>query len=250
MSRLDAEFETRLAALAATPGTLVSGSSPDPTSLDQLDRAGFHVFESRLSSKSLDSLRALFESAQSDSGDPHESGTRHIPRFAECGASVVELATAPLVLQGVLHVMKRAFRITAIGGRDPRPGFGLQGLHADWGPRYDAREVEAVTAIWLLDCFADDNGATRVVSGTHQLKRAPPKSLARPGAHHPDESRIVAPAGSLLLFNGHLWHGGTRNDSTSMRRVVQCNYVARQYRYMAMAAPSTASEKARFLFED
>ena len=31
---------------------------------------------------------------------------------------------------------------------------------------------------------------------------------------HPDEVKIIAPAGSLVLFNGpHLWHSGTFNDS-------------------------------------
>jgi ectoine hydroxylase-related dioxygenase (phytanoyl-CoA dioxygenase family) len=29
----------------------------------------------------------------------------------------------------------------------------------------------------------------------------------------------------MLLFNGHLWHSGTRNNSKSSRRVLQCQYV-------------------------
>jgi hypothetical protein len=36
-----------------------------------------------------------------------------------------------------------------------------------------------------------------------------------------------SPAGSVLFFNGHLWHGGTRNESRSPRRILQCQFVAR-----------------------
>jgi ectoine hydroxylase-related dioxygenase (phytanoyl-CoA dioxygenase family) len=42
----------------------------------------------------------------------------------------------------------------------------------------------------------------------------------------PEERRILGAAGSLLVFNGHLWLGGTRNDSASPRRVVQMVLIA------------------------
>ena len=81
------------------------------------------------------------------------------------------------------------------------------------------------TALWLLDDFTADNGATRVVPGSHR-KGAVPKSFADPERHHPDETIVIACAGSVLVINGHLWHSGTRNRARGPRRVVQCVFVA------------------------
>jgi ectoine hydroxylase-related dioxygenase (phytanoyl-CoA dioxygenase family) len=38
---------------------------------------------------------------------------------------------------------------------------------------------------------------------------------------------IIADAGSVLVFNGHLWHGGTRKETDRPRRVLQCRFIAR-----------------------
>ncbi len=51
--------------------------------------------------------------------------------------------------------------------------------------------------------------------------------MSAPASRHPDEVLAVASAGSVLVFNGHLWHGGTRNDGTGPRRALQCQFVAR-----------------------
>lgn len=44
-----------------------------------------------------------------------------------------------------------------------------------------------VTAIVMIDDFTFDNGATRVVPGTHRLALPIPKSFAQPLATHPRE---------------------------------------------------------------
>ena len=51
--------------------------------------------------------------------------------------------------------------------------------------------------------------------------------MQAPENHHPGEVRVTAGAGAALIFNGHLWHGGTRNGSREPRRVLQCQLVAR-----------------------
>jgi len=78
-----------------------------------------------------------------------------------------------------------------------------------------------VTALWMIDAFTDDNGATRVVPGSHRLTRPPPPSFAQPLARHPDERVITGAAGTVLVFNGHLWHSGRRNTSAGPRRAGQ-----------------------------
>jgi len=78
-----------------------------------------------------------------------------------------------------------------------------------------------MTAIWMLDDFTIENGATRVVPGSHVVTTPLAKALAQPLAHHPREIVITGRAGSVLIFNGHLWHSGRKNESRGPRRCVQ-----------------------------
>jgi ectoine hydroxylase-related dioxygenase (phytanoyl-CoA dioxygenase family) len=41
-----------------------------------------------------------------------------------------------------------------------------------------------------------------------------------PTAPHPKEVRVTGRAGSVAVINGHIWHGGTRNESGAHRRVL------------------------------
>jgi ectoine hydroxylase-related dioxygenase (phytanoyl-CoA dioxygenase family) len=94
-----------------------------------------------------------------------------------------------------------------------------------------------VTALWLLDDFIGNNGATRLIPGSHLWFKPLPKHLRQPVAKHPDQRFINAKAGSALVFNGHLWHSGSRNESNRSRRVIQCQFVAREMGLMAQTQP-------------
>ncbi len=65
-----------------------------------------------------------------------------------------------------------------------------------------------------------------MLPGTHRMLEPLPKAMRQPESRHPDQKIVVAPAGSVLVFNGHLWHSGTRNESKLLRRVLQCQFVA------------------------
>ena len=41
-----------------------------------------------------------------------------------------------------------------------------------------------------------------------------------PTAPHPKEVRLTGKAGSVAVINGHIWHGGTCNESGAPRRVL------------------------------
>jgi ectoine hydroxylase-related dioxygenase (phytanoyl-CoA dioxygenase family) len=183
----------------------------------------------------LESLRAGFESADEKEGRGtviNDSGTRHINDLVNRDPVFVGVYTHPKILAAVYHVLRCSFRLGQINGRDPLPGYGQQGLHADWIARAKGEPFRIVTTICLLDDFTAENGATRLVPGTHKLLTPPPKSLAAPASRHPDQKVIVAKAGSVLMFNGHLWHSGTSNKSNRSRRVLQCSYVGRdEYRF-------------------
>ena len=224
-----------------------------PYEREALDREGYVVLPGVVDVDWLEQLRAAFESECEKDGRAtvvKESGTRHLNDLVNRDPVFEGVYTHPRVLAGVHHILRDAFRVGQIGGRDPLPGYGQQGLHADWTARSKGEPFRIVTAIWLLDDFTGENGATRVVPGTHHLLTQPPKSFADPASRHPDQRIIVAKAGSVLVFNGHLWHSGTANKSSRSRRVLQCSFVGRdevRFTRIKVDAPERLSPVARYI---
>jgi ectoine hydroxylase-related dioxygenase (phytanoyl-CoA dioxygenase family) len=89
-----------------------------------------------------------------------------------------------------------------------------------------------VNSVWLLDDFTPENGPTRLVPGTHVTGQVPKQVLADADAPHPSEIKVTAPAGSVLVFNGHLWHGGTQNHSDKLRRSMHSTFIIRSVKQL------------------
>jgi ectoine hydroxylase-related dioxygenase (phytanoyl-CoA dioxygenase family) len=193
-----------------------------PAERDALDRLGYLVLPDVIDPEWLVRLRAAVEAAlgrgQRDGQHVHLDWTD--PVFDGVHAH-------PRILAAVYQVLRRPFQACGVTARAPAPGQGLQGLHTDF-PRAPSEPFHVVTALWLLDDFTPDNGATRVVPGTHRMAKALPKAMQQPQSRHPDQKLVLAEAGSVLVFNGHLWHGGTRNESNRPRRALQGQFRARE----------------------
>ncbi|MBX5463154.1 MAG: phytanoyl-CoA dioxygenase family protein [Steroidobacteraceae bacterium] len=192
---------------------------------DALDRDGFIIVPAALNDDWVACLRRAFDVAPVP-----PSGTQHVT-ISDTTSEVESwraLERHPLFVAGAEHVLGSSQWVAEVHGRNPLPGFGQQGLHPDAVPRAPGEPYSVFTALWMLDDFTPENGATRVVPRSHLSPHPPAKSVAQPLAHHPDERIAVGRAGSVLLMNGHLWHSGRRNDSTGPRRCVQM--VARRLR--------------------
>src|SRR5207253_6945649 len=103
-------------------------------------------------------------------------GTRHPKGLVEADAGFLGFLTRPEVLAAARYLLARPFRVAAVAGRDPMPGFGQQGLHMDCAEA-GAAACPVVTVLGLIDDFAEDNGATRLVPGSHRAGRPPSKSF-------------------------------------------------------------------------
>jgi len=207
--------------MSRKPSTLQSASKETwPSSLDD---GGYVIFPDALGANEVATLRDAFEAYAAR--EERVGGTRHV--VLDDVEAFRALVDDTRLRDAIQHVLHREPAETRVSGRDPLPGFGQQGLHTDWPSRLASEPYYAVTALWLLDGFTPDNGATRVVPGTHRLGGTVPKEYADPNRRHGSEKIIVAPAGALLVFNGHLWHSGTRNRSSGPRRAVQCVMTAR-----------------------
>ena len=185
--------------------------------LQALDQQGYVVVPGALDSEWVARLLRAFEDAP-----VQESGTQHVEITDETpeAKSWRDLEHHPVLNAAAEHFLSSPYCMGGMHGRNPLPGFGQQGLHSDClrGP---GNECILITALWMLDDFTPENGATRVVPGSHRIARPLARDFSQPLARHPGEKIIVAPAGSVLMFNGYVWHSGRRNDSNGPRRAVQ-----------------------------
>ncbi len=233
----------------------VTQTSLSKREAESLDHDGYVVMTGVIDAAWLARLRAAFESgAAANDHKPvvKESGTRHIDNLVNKEAFDA-VYTHPRVLAAAHHVLGCPFRLGQLHGRDPLPGYGQQGLHADWTARSKGEPYHIVTAIWMLDDFTESNGATRLVPGTHRLLSPPSKSFADPASRHAEQKIIVGAAGSVLVFNGHLWHSGTRNESSHSRRALQCAFVGKhEFRFPSLKVDNLdrLSPAARYILGD
>lgn len=220
-------IEAALASLGVQETTLTAAER------SALDCDGFVVLREAIPPRECAALRDEFERAFAESSGAtmrRETGTRHVGALLSRGARFRKVAFHPRVLAAVWHVLRRDFFLPGMAGRDPLPGFGPQTLHTDWtAPAHEGR-FDVVTALALLDDYMNENGATRLVPGSHRARSAPPKEFSSPAFVHPRELRVVAPAGSILVFNGHVLHSGTRHASSGPRRTLQSSFAALEHR--------------------
>ena len=200
----------------------------------QLDTTGYLVLPGLIDPVWLESLREIFDGLVAKEGasaghEVHqEEGTRRLSDLVNKDAVFDGIYIHPVVLAAVYRVLQRPFKLSSLNAREALAGHGLQGLHADWGARQDA-SFHVCNSLWLLDDYTPDNGCTRVVPGSHLLPGGPKDHLENPQADHPDQVLLTAKAGTVVVFNSHLWHGGTHNRSGARRRVCHCYFTAREH---------------------
>ena len=103
-----------------------------------------------------------------------------------------------------------------------------------------------VNSLWCLDDFTEAVGATRVVPGSHTRGTMPPPSVPAE-----EEELVTATAGEVVIFNGHIFHGGTTNTSGDLRRCCHLHVIRRdepqqvdQQRYITRESISRLPEAA------
>lgn len=129
-------------------------------------------------------------------------------------------ATDPLLL-GVLDRVLEHYQLSAPVGIQIGPGEKAQVLHRDEGiyPLPRPHPPVVVNTMWPLDDFTEENGATRLIPGSH---RWPGGRLPAPS----DEIRMAEiGAGSAMFYLGNLWHGGGANRTDRPRLGVILEYV-------------------------
>ena len=128
------------------------------------------------------------------------------------------------------HVLRRPFKLHSLNAHDPLPGHGQQELHSDWGGERGAG-YHVVNSMWILDDMSADNGATRIVPGSHRFPGAVGQEVLRPPGALPGRGPACRPRPARwAIFNGSAWHSCTRNRSGAPRRLLHCAFIAREHR--------------------
>src|SRR5205823_9400758 len=98
---------------------------------------------------------------------------------------------------------------------------------ADMSAIADEAGFWVCNSVWMLDDFTADNGALRLVPGSHNWRRLPQQALDDPLADHPDQVLVTGRAGTVVVVNAHAWHGGTANRTAAARTAVHAFYCRR-----------------------
>jgi ectoine hydroxylase-related dioxygenase (phytanoyl-CoA dioxygenase family) len=160
------------------------------------------------------------------------------------------LAAHPTVLGALDRVLgdhATSYQLHLTQVIDIGPGAPAQIVHRDqWAfdffPFPAGFEVECHT-MWAMTDFTEENGATRVIPGSHRFE-----DKLRPTVAETVPAEMAK--GSVLFYLGSLYHGGGANRSASARRGVNVGYTLswlRQEENQYLACPP---EVARELPEE
>lgn len=189
---------------------------------DTLARDGWTLVTSIVPADLLDRLRVDLDTAyrtqrpiqvRNGVGDGTDGTVHHLPlaggSFLEllerrlCGELLDGFFGAPYILNTFGGVLNLPDDLSYVGRvhRDLRSFSGDLRLMAQ--------------LLVMLDEFTDENGATYLLSGSHRMAEQPSDEV-----FFRDAVRMVAPAGSIVVFNSNLWHAAGANRSRGPRRAL------------------------------
>jgi ectoine hydroxylase-related dioxygenase (phytanoyl-CoA dioxygenase family) len=228
---------------------LPASATPDAVA-EALDREGCAVVERLVPPALLDRARAELKPwlDATPVGPDAFSGrnTRRTGGLIARSETCRDVVTNPLVLGTVKAVLKQATtfqlhltQVIAVG-----PGSESQMIHRDqWAfdfvPFPTGYEVQCNT-IWAMTDFTEQNGATRLVPGSHRLE----------GRREFTQAETVPaemPAGSVLFYTGSLYHGAGANRSHELRYGLNITYAVSWLRQEENQYLSVPADVARDL---
>ena len=194
-----------------------------PSIARQVETEGYAVVPGFLDEGHLETLRhglePVFDSVRSRETRDLGRQTVHIHNLLAKTRAVDTLLMDDRLLGLIEAILGPDFQVSGVAAMRPAPGDRRQRMHQDDGhypiPRRHPPLI--VNTLIALDPFTVENGATEVVPRSHQW------------THPVDQDAATVPvlmdAGSLLLWEGALWHRGGGNDTADqVRRSINVNF--------------------------
>ena len=197
----------------------------------RLAEDGFVILPDFVDGPMLEALRrrvdALFAEEGEDAGSEFlpEPGCGRLANLVNKGKVFRQAIALPTLLDYVRDVVGPTFKLSSLNARRvPGPTTRVQPLHADMAAVADERGYWVCNTVWMLDDFTPDNGALRVVPGSHRWSKLPGAALDDPVAPHPQQIRVTGRAGTVIVLNAHTWHGGLANRTDAPRTALHAFY--------------------------
>jgi ectoine hydroxylase-related dioxygenase (phytanoyl-CoA dioxygenase family) len=190
----------------------------DADAAAELARDGYLLLRGVVPATLIEPLRAAFEAGELASDRwpvPRGADWRHA--LVDLDRAVQQVCRLSPLLAAADAILGEPFFLAQVEGREPLPGGGRQLLHRDGG---EPGPPETALALVFLDPYGPDNGATRVLAGSH----AGDGLALAAGVDHPDAVVPAGEAGDILVFGPNLLHGATRNAAGARRRSLLVTY--------------------------
>lgn len=196
--------------------------------LTRIDEVGFTVVEDAIDPAGLESLRRALAEIE----DEHQIGYRNtafegtrtvrIYNLLAYHRAFEAIPTSSAVLPIAEGVLDDQLQLSSLSAICLGPGQEAQPIHADTNmiPLPRPHVPITVNSMWALTDFTEANGATRIVPGSHRFDHNPDY-----GASYDTECAEMA-AGSVIVWNSDLWHGGGQNRSDERRDGIASYYCA------------------------
>lgn len=185
----------------------------------QLTDVGYVVIEGAVAHNKCERLAKAYDAAvlAAHPDDVRISSSTRISDFVNRGPDFDELYIYRPLLAACCQIIARPFKLSTMHARTLEPGTPVESLHVDFKREADGWPM--VGFIIMVDEFRSDNGATRFVPGSH---------LATNVSGDDGEVMACGPAGSIIIYNGSVWHGWTANRSAKPRRSIQGAFIRRE----------------------
>ncbi|MGX1176038.1 phytanoyl-CoA dioxygenase family protein [Pseudomonas sp. R151218B TE3479] len=185
----------------------------------QLHQDGYILLRRAIPNEWLTDLRSVFDAGVRPSDQwPVPRGMDWRYSMLDDDSRIQAVCRLPQLLAVAGELIGEQFFLSQVEGREPLAGGGHQPLHRDLSAQ---RPGDIAIALAFFDDYGPENGATRIVPGSHRPEPdAPPFDFN-------DESRAVqlsGSAGDILVFDVDLVHAGSLNAIGARRRSILISY--------------------------
>ena len=205
----------------------------------QMNEKGWFIFHEivpiELINQMLVDMQIAYESCrkiQLMNGIPENNeGTLH--HLVEQGQSFIDYLTFSEQLNPYLEsYFGSKYILNSLGGNINQKGISsyASNIHRDIRS-YSGQLPLLLNTLVMLDDFTKDNGATYLMNGSHRTH----PNIPSEHEFSPIAEQAIAKAGSILIFNSHVWHRAGKNKTDFPRRSITpmyCKpYIKQQYDY-------------------
>jgi len=203
--------------------TLTGATCTGQDVVQRLTSDGYVIVSGLMSERDVEAARADLGRvlAATPKGRNHFEGfdTQRVYALFAKTRTFDQIAVHPLLLD-VLDRVLGHYQLSAPVGIRIGPGEQAQMLHRDDAiyPLPEPHPPVVINTMWPLDEFTEDNGATRLVPGSHRWE---------PGRQPASEDQLLTATmapGSAMFYLGSLWHGGGANRTGRPRLGVILEY--------------------------